>query len=112
MIKPTTEEPIDTLDDKLLDILRWPHNKAPHRQSTATQIKLEQIGRIKDLFSQREAEIISWIKGEMYFCTYESENDSLKCKWCGETEYSNTHNVWRIVRKLESGTADTTGGEK
>lgn len=38
------------IDDRLLDILRWPNNKAPVRQSTAIQIKLEQIERINKLF--------------------------------------------------------------
>lgn len=37
------------IDDQLLDILRWPNNKKPVRQSTATQIKLEQIDEIKQL---------------------------------------------------------------
>lgn len=38
---------------------------------------------------------------ETYYCTYEAEPNSLRCKWCGSTRLSSEHNVSRLLQPLD-----------
>lgn len=32
---------------------------------------------------------------------YEESRDSVRCRWCGETEFSNVHNKSRLIKKVK-----------
>lgn len=65
---------------------------------------LNEVDKIIDLVAQQNAallrpliELIDDISG----CEeYERSTDSLRCKWCGETEYNRNHDKMRLLQAI------------
>jgi len=57
---------------------------------------------------QAEQERIKlFVNEEMLGCDgYERERDSVRCTWCGQTEYSKEHQKARLLATLKKGTSD------